>query len=78
MSDSSKLGTSILLTMKETSDGEIYDTLEKSALISKSVGGIGMFVSSIKESNELMTRGAVVPMIKVYNDTQVSYLINLF
>eukprot|EP01119_Soliformovum_irregulare_P025139 TRINITY_DN9225_c0_g1_i2.p1 TRINITY_DN9225_c0_g1~~TRINITY_DN9225_c0_g1_i2.p1 ORF type:complete len:835 (+),score=270.54 TRINITY_DN9225_c0_g1_i2:34-2538(+) len=69
-----QLSSCFLLTMKEDSIEGIYETLKRCALISKSAGGIGLSISSIRASNSYIkgTNGAsngLVPMIRVFNDT---------
>ena len=52
----------------------IYETLKRCALISKTAGGIGLSVNSIRANNSYIsgTNGqsnGLVPMLRVYNDT---------
>lgn len=60
--------------MVEDSIEGIYETLKRCALISKSAGGIGVSVSTIRASSSYIrgTNGnanGLVPMLRVYNDT---------
>jgi ribonucleoside-diphosphate reductase alpha chain len=69
-----QMSSCFLLTMSEDSIEGIYDTLKRCALISKSAGGIGLAVSSIRASQSYIrgTNGSsngLVPMLRVYNDT---------
>ena len=63
-----------LLTMKEDSIDGIYETMKRCALISKSAGGIGCSVHSIRALGSKIkgTNGksdGIIPMLKVFNDT---------
>lgn len=63
-----------LLTMKEDSIDGIYETLKRTALISKAAGGVGLDITPIRASTSYIrgTNGSsngIVPMLKVYNDT---------
>uniref|UniRef100_A0A8C4Q3F3 Ribonucleotide reductase large subunit C-terminal domain-containing protein n=1 Tax=Eptatretus burgeri TaxID=7764 RepID=A0A8C4Q3F3_EPTBU len=60
--------------MKDDSIEGIYDTLKQCALISKSAGGIGLAVSSIRATGSYIagTNGnsnGLLPMLRVYNNT---------
>ena len=60
--------------MTEDSIEGIYETLKRCALISKTAGGIGLSVNSIRANNSYIsgTNGqsnGLVPMLRVYNDT---------
>lgn len=60
--------------MQEDSIDGIYETLKRCALISKSAGGIGLSISSIRASNSYIkgtngTSNGLIPMIRVFNDT---------
>lgn len=63
-----------LLTMKDDSIEGIYDTLKQCALISKSAGGIGLSVHTIRASGSYIrgTNGVsngLIPMLRVFNHT---------
>ncbi|XP_067841662.1 ribonucleoside-diphosphate reductase large subunit [Heptranchias perlo] len=69
-----QLSSCFLLAMKDDSIEGIYDTLKQCALISKSAGGIGVAVSSIRATGSYIagTNGnsnGLVPMLRVYNNT---------
>lgn len=69
-----QLSSCFLLTMTEDSIEGIYETLKRCALISKTAGGIGLSVNSIRANNSYIsgTNGqsnGLVPMLRVYNDT---------
>ncbi|XP_017292415.1 ribonucleoside-diphosphate reductase large subunit-like isoform X1 [Kryptolebias marmoratus] len=69
-----QLSSCFLLSMKDDSIEGIYDTLKQCALISKSAGGIGVAVSSIRATGSYIagTNGVsngLVPMLRVYNNT---------
>jgi ribonucleoside-diphosphate reductase subunit M1 len=60
--------------MTEDSIEGIYDTLKRCALVSKSAGGIGLSVHTIRAKGTRIagTNGisnGLVPMIRVYNNT---------
>lgn len=63
-----------LLALKKDSLKDIYDVLQRCALISKNAGGIGINISSIRAlgTSILGTGGhsnGIIPMLKVYNET---------
>jgi ribonucleoside-diphosphate reductase alpha subunit len=65
-----------LLTMAGDGDSieSIYDTLKNCALISKSAGGIGLSVHTIRASGSSIrgtngTSNGLIPMLRVYNNT---------
>merc|ERR1719266_988748 len=69
-----QLSSCFLLTMSSDSIEGIYDTLKQCALISKSVGGIGLNIHNIRASGSYIagTNGnsnGLVPMLRVYNNT---------
>ena len=60
--------------MQSDSIEGIYDTISKSAKISKAAGGIGISISNIRAKDSYIrgTNGnsnGIVPMLKVFNDT---------
>lgn len=69
-----QLSSCFLLTMKDDSIDGIYETLKQCALISKTAGGIGLNVHSIRASGSYIagTNGnsnGLLPMLRVYNNT---------
>eukprot|EP01127_Copromyxa_protea_P009319 TRINITY_DN2190_c0_g1_i2.p1 TRINITY_DN2190_c0_g1~~TRINITY_DN2190_c0_g1_i2.p1 ORF type:complete len:803 (-),score=166.60 TRINITY_DN2190_c0_g1_i2:119-2503(-) len=69
-----QMSSCFLLTMKDDSIEGIYSTLKDCALISKSAGGIGVSIHSIRAANSYIssTNGnsnGIVPMLRVFNDT---------
>jgi len=69
-----QLSSCFLLTMSGDSIEDIYDTLKRCALISKSAGGIGLNVHCIRATGSYIagTNGisnGLVPMLRVYNNT---------
>ncbi|OXU30727.1 hypothetical protein TSAR_002012 [Trichomalopsis sarcophagae] len=69
-----QMSSCFLLTMTEDSIEGIYDTLKRCALVSKSAGGIGLSVHTIRATGTRIsgTNGVsngLVPMIRVYNNT---------
>jgi len=69
-----QLSSCFLLTMSGDSIEDIYDTLKRCALISKSAGGIGLNVHNIRATGSYIagTNGisnGLVPMLRVYNNT---------
>merc|ERR1711953_254484 len=69
-----QLSSCFLLTMSGDSIEEIYDTLKRCALISKSAGGIGLNVHCIRATGSYIggtngTSNGLVPMLRVYNNT---------
>ena len=68
------LSSCFLLAMEDDSIDGIYKTLHKTALISKSAGGIGLHVHNIRASGAKIsstngTSSGLIPMLKVFNDT---------
>ena len=69
-----QLSSCFLTGTFEDSVTGIYDTLKQCALISKTAGGIGLAVSSIRAKGSYIegTQGhsnGIVPMLRVFNDT---------
>jgi ribonucleoside-diphosphate reductase alpha chain len=69
-----QLSSCFLLTMKEDSVDGIFDTLKRCAVISRTGGGIGLSVSSIRAAGTLIsstggTAGGIVPMLRIFNQT---------
>merc|ERR1719512_697520 len=69
-----QLSSCFLLTMSGDSIEDIYDTLKRCALISKSAGGIGLNVHCIRAGGSYIagTNGnsnGLVPMLRVFNNT---------
>jgi ribonucleoside-diphosphate reductase alpha subunit len=69
-----QMSSCFLLSMKEDSIEGIYETLKQCAMISKTAGGIGVAITSVR-SCESYIRGTngfsngIVPMLRVFNDT---------
>jgi len=69
-----QMSSCFLLKMKDDSIEGIYDTLKQCAQISKSAGGIGVAVTSIR-ANGSYVRGTnghsngLLPMLRVFNET---------
>ena len=66
--------------MKDDSIEGIYDTLKQCALISKSAGGIGLNVHCIRAMGSYIagtngTSNGLIPMLRVYNNTGMFYLV---
>jgi len=69
-----QMSSCFLLTMTEDSIEGIYDTLKRCALVSKSAGGIGLSVHTIRAKGTRIagTNGVsngLVPMLRVFNNT---------
>eukprot|EP01018_Ginkgo_biloba_P019780 Gb_21933 [translate_table: standard] len=69
-----QLSSCFLICIKEDSIEGIYDTLKECAVISKSAGGIGLSVHSIRSTSSYIrgtngTSNGIVPMLRVFNDT---------
>jgi ribonucleoside-diphosphate reductase alpha chain len=69
-----QLSSCFLLTMKDDSISGIFETLKQCAEISKSAGGIGLSVHTIRASGSYIrgtngTSNGLVPMLRVFNDT---------
>ncbi|XP_068600143.1 ribonucleoside-diphosphate reductase large subunit-like [Brachionichthys hirsutus] len=72
--DKPQLSSCFLLSMKDDSIEGIFETLKHCALISKSAGGIGLAVSSIRATGSYIAgingvSNGLVPMLRVYNNT---------
>lgn len=70
----SQMSSCFLVTMKDDSIAGIYDTIKQCALISKSAGGIGVSISTVRAKGSYIqgTNGVsngLVPMLRVFNDT---------
>ncbi|AET41583.1 uncharacterized protein Ecym_8305 [Eremothecium cymbalariae DBVPG len=68
------LSSCFLLGIIDDSIDGIYETLQKSALISKASGGLGIHVSTVRGSGALIsgsngTSNGLVPMLRVFNST---------
>ncbi|KAG2662329.1 ribonucleoside-diphosphate reductase large subunit-like isoform X1 [Panicum virgatum] len=69
-----QLSSCFLICMKDDSIEGIYDTLSECAAISKSAGGIGISIHSIRATGSYIrgtngTSNGIVPMLRVFNDT---------
>ena len=69
-----QMASCFLMTMTEDSIDGIFETLKRSAKISKGAGGIGLSVSNIRAAGSpiLGTNGVsngLAPMLRVFNDT---------
>lgn len=69
-----QMASCFLMTMTEDSIDGIFETLKRSAKISKGAGGIGLSVSNIRATGSpiLGTNGisnGLAPMLRVFNDT---------
>ena len=69
-----QLSSCFLICMKDDSIEGIYDTLSECAAISKSAGGIGISIHSIRATGSYIrgtngTSNGIVPMLHVFNDT---------
>jgi ribonucleotide reductase alpha subunit len=67
-----QLASCFLLTMKDDSIEGIYETLKKTALISKHAGGIGLAVHNIRAKNSYIKSsngeaGGLVPMLHMFD-----------
>ncbi|XP_073265471.1 ribonucleoside-diphosphate reductase large subunit isoform X2 [Populus alba] len=63
-----------MLEHKDLNIEGIYDTLKECAVISKSVGGIGVSAHNIRATGSYIrgtngTSNGIVPMLRVFNDT---------
>lgn len=68
-----QMSSCFLLSMAGDSIEGIFETLKRTALISKSAGGIGIAISNIRASGSYIrgTNGysnGLVPMLRVFND----------
>jgi ribonucleoside-diphosphate reductase alpha subunit len=69
-----QLASCFLMTMARDSIEGIFETLKRSALISKGAGGIGLSISNIRGAGSAImgTNGVsngLAPMLRVFNDT---------
>lgn len=69
-----QMSSCFLLSMTEDSIAGIFDTLKRCALISQSVGGIGVSIHNIRSTGSYIkgTGGisnGIIPMLRVFNDT---------
>jgi len=68
------MSSCFLLDITDDSIEGIYETLKRSALISKTAGGIGISVTKIRSTDSYIrgTNGVsngLIPMLRVFNDT---------
>ena len=69
-----QMSSCFLLQMQDDSIEGIYDTLQQTAKISQSAGGIGLSIHNVRATGSYIrgtngTSNGIVPMLKVYNDT---------
>jgi ribonucleoside-diphosphate reductase alpha subunit len=69
-----QMSSCYLLSMQSDSIDGIFETLKQCALISKSAGGIGVAISTIRATGSYIKgsngfSNGLVPMLRVYNDT---------
>ena len=69
-----QMSSCFLLAMKDDSIDGIYDTLQQTAKISQSAGGIGLSIHNIRATGSYIagtngTSNGIVPMLRVFNDT---------
>ena len=69
-----QLSSCFLLTMTDDSIGGIFETLTRTAMISKCAGGIGLNIHNIRATGSYIagtngTSNGLVPMLRVYNNT---------
>jgi ribonucleoside-diphosphate reductase alpha chain len=69
-----QMSSCFLIDFKDDSIKGIYETLEQSALISQSAGGIGISAHKIRAKGSYIagtngTSNGLVPMLRVFNDT---------
>jgi ribonucleoside-diphosphate reductase alpha chain len=69
-----QMSSCFLIDFKDDSIKGIYETLEQSALISQSAGGIGIAAHKIRAKGSYIagtngTSNGLVPMLRVFNDT---------
>lgn len=69
-----QLASCFLMDMKEDSIKGIYETLQQTAEISKSAGGIGLSITKIRSTGSNIqgtngTSNGIVPMLRVFNAT---------
>eukprot|EP01071_Lankesteria_metandrocarpae_P008794 Lankesteria_metandrocarpae@DN5056_c0_g2_i1.p1 len=71
---SPQMSSCFLLTMKDDSISGIFETLKQCALISKTAGGIGLAIHSVRSTGSYIrgTNGrsnGIIPMLRVFNCT---------
>lgn len=69
-----QMSSCFLLQMQDDSIEGIYDTLQQTAKISQSAGGIGLSIHNVRATGSYIrgtngTSNGIVPMLRVYNDT---------
>ena len=69
-----QMSSCFLLQMQDDSIDGIYDTLQQTAKISQSAGGIGLSIHNVRATGSYIrgtngTSNGIVPMLRVYNDT---------
>ncbi|MDG1529367.1 MAG: ribonucleoside-diphosphate reductase subunit alpha [Polaribacter sp.] len=69
-----QMSSCFLLQMQDDSIEGIYDTLQQTAKISQSAGGIGLSIHNVRATGSYIrgtngTSNGIVPMLKVFNDT---------
>jgi len=69
-----QMSSCFLLSMKDDSIEGIYETLQQTAKISQSAGGIGLSIHNIRATGSYIsgtngTSNGIVPMLRVFNDT---------
>lgn len=69
-----QMSSCFLLTMKDDSIEGIYETLQQTAKISQSAGGIGLAIHGIRATGSYIggtngTSNGIIPMLRVFNDT---------
>jgi ribonucleoside-diphosphate reductase alpha subunit len=68
-----QLSSCFLLSMMDDSIGDIFETLQRCALISQSAGGIGLSIHNVRATGSYIkgtggTSNGIVPMLRVFND----------
>ena len=69
-----QLSSCFLLNITEDSITGIYDTLKRTALISKGAGGVGLAIHKIRANGSYIagtngTSNGIIPMLRVFNNT---------
>ena len=69
-----QMSSCFLLAMQDDSIDGIYDTLNQTAKISQSAGGIGLSIHNVRATGSYIrgtngTSNGIVPMLRVFNDT---------
>lgn len=69
-----QMSSCFLLQMQEDSIDGIYNTLQQTAKISQSAGGIGLSIHNVRATGSYIrgtngTSNGIVPMLRVFNDT---------